>query len=54
MYMISYSINGHQHEEEFETERDMEDYYIIWVCGEDFDYCMFFGADNREYTPDWM
>lgn len=52
MYLISYQIDGIQYEQTFETEREMQEYYNIWVSGEDYDFCIFFDP-CYEIFPDW-
>lgn len=37
---------------ECDTEKDLYDYYVIWIDSDDIEVHFF--HDNREYTPDWM
>lgn len=37
---------------ECDTEKDLYDYYVIWIDSDDIEVHFFY--DNREYTPDWM
>lgn len=55
LYAIVYQRVNEQFATEilFKTERDMENYYNIWLFDEECDFCMFF-YDNREYTPLWI
>lgn len=55
MYTICYQLLNDKYptEKEFSREIDMENYYNIWLSGDDYQFCEFYYC-NREYTPKWM
>lgn len=55
LYTIVYQLLNDKYptEVEFSREIDMEDYYNIYISGDDYHFCNFFYCD-REYTPKWM
>ena len=53
-YSICYRLHGHAEvNEDFETERDMENHCIIWLDYPDIDYVYYYYYD-REYIPSWV
>ena len=53
-FEISYQITGKmQHDESFIYEIDMYNHWVIWVYGEDVDFCEFYHF-GQPYTPEWM
>lgn len=53
-YAVVYRVNGRPEvEETFDTEKDMHDYYNIWIDYPDIDYLDFFEYD-KQYTPSWV
>lgn len=54
MYEMVYQISAHSTPEElaFNTEKDMESHYNIWLSGDDYYYCDFFYC-GRQYFPTW-
>ena len=53
MYVMSWKEYGKPWREiECSTEKDLYDYYAIWIDSDDIEVHFFY--DNKEYTPYWV